>query len=147
MGDDNTHQEIQIELGFNQMIGEMDQFSGVPRVYWVTSFVDIQTVVVHFDKFVGILNYSEQMDGMVYTAFGRSPNDDLGDNNLHIVDVHLIKDPALWVKGNTAFVRMFKNHDPQHTQEITGTWDRQVVMTHVVDLWKHIDELDNAIIH
>jgi len=144
---DNTHQEIQVELGFNQMIEEMRQFKGTPRVYWVTNFVDIQTVVVHFDRFVGILNYSPNLDDMVYTAFGRSPNDDLSDNNLHIVDMKMIKDNALWVKGNTQFVNMFKNHAPDHTQEITGGWDREVVLTHIVDLWKYIDERDNAVIH
>ena len=139
---------IQQEIAFKELVKEIEQSTDIqPRVYAVADFTDMHTIVINYDKFVGIMEYSDELQTMVYVAFGRNPSGDLSNAIIQLLDVRMINDKDIWLRANQAFVSLLVGKAPTYTRELSGVWEPHVIITHIIDTWMLSDEQRKATIH
>lgn len=139
---------IQQEIAFKEMVTEIKASISIqPRVYAVADFVDMKTIIVSYDKFVGIMEYDDDLNVMVYVAFGRNPSGDLSNPMIQLLDVRMITDKEMWLQANKAFVELIMGKEPMYTRELSGVWEPHVIITHIIDTWALADEMNKAVIH
>jgi len=133
------------ELAFGGIITDMKEFKGEPRVFAIADFIDLHIMVIHYDRFVGIMELNEKE--MRYAAVGWSPSNELSDGTIQMFDVRGFEDKELAQEGITIFVDLIKDKTPQYTRVINGMWAPEIILSHIVDLWKLTYELSTSIIH
>lgn len=142
--------KLQNEIILKGIIGEIDKFLPLktkPRVFGIAEFKDMETIVVQYDKFVGIMEMDPQQEIMVYVAFGINPTGNLEDGNIQLIDMRHTDDRSLWKKANEAFVSLVEDKEPEYIQEIDGKWSSKIIITHIIDTWQLAAEKNRAIIH
>ena len=138
---------IKNEITLKKIVEELEAWTVEPKVFAVAEFPDMQTTVVHYDRFVGIMELDPETEEMVYVAFGRSPIGNFGDGNIELIDMRYTNDPDLWQRANNAFVSLVSSKEPQYIRTIEGKWSPKIIITHIVDTWQLVAEQHRSIIH
>ena len=108
------------EHAFGGIITDMKEFKGEPRVFAIADFIDLHIMVIHYDRFVGIMELNEKE--MRYAAVGWSPSNELSDGTIQMFDVRGFEDKELAQEGITIFVDLIKDKTPEYTRVIDGMW-------------------------
>jgi hypothetical protein len=124
-----------------EIIEDMEEFTAPPRVYTVALFKDMQTEVIHYDKFVAIKEYGE------YVALGRHPTGNFFEGSVQLMDIREVEDPRLRRRGTVAFDELKERKKISYTREIEGDWNTDVIVKHIIDTWVYTEERKKAIIH
>jgi len=138
---------IKNEIALKKIVQELETWTVEPRVFSVAQFIDMATTVVHYDKFVGIMELDPETEDMVYVAFGRSPAGNFGDGHIELIDMRYTNDPDLWERSITAFDSLVNDKNPDYIREIEGKWSPKIIITHIVDTWQLVAEQSRSTIH
>jgi len=139
--------KIQNEILLREIVEEVEHWSAKPRVFVIADFKDMETIVVQFDKFVGIMEMDQRSKTMVYIAFGRSPVGNLADGNIQLIDMRHTNDSDLWKRSNEAFMSLIDGKEPEYTQEIEGEWSSKTIITYIINTWQLSEEKSRYTIH
>lgn len=147
---DTNMQEIQAEMALSEVINDIHENNNTfPRLYSSVNFQQANVIVLMFDKFVGILEHNgNPSSGEVgYVAIGRSMDESLADGSLQLIDARAVSDINLFQEGVDAFVELLGDYTP--TQEITNEdqINNDGIIEHIVEQWKLVGEMQNAVIH
>lgn len=140
--------QIQAEIVFDELVNELSSNDiNKPKIFSMCHYVDNQTMVIQYDKYVGILEYNADKENYAYVALGKNVSDDLSHKQLQLVDARFLQNDELFQNGVNYFVKFVRNKEPDYCEKIQGQQTNEFILEKIEEVWELAEEKNKAIIH
>lgn len=110
----------------------------------IHNFSDMDTIIIHLDLFVALLEMNKESEKYEYVALGKI---NVNNRVVQIVDLRLVSSDILTPQAINSFKGLIDGNEPTITRSIEGKWPASIILQQVMDTWSYMSEYQQVVVH